>query len=443
MAFIPKAKQLGLPALTAIMAGTVIGPGVVSLVGPSIATAGSGAWIAYIAAVIVGFLLIVPYALLCNAVRINGGNYTFISNNLGDFWGGVYGLAYTLNGFSIGMFGLSFGMYLGALFPSWDQTVLAICFITFFFIINLFGVNLMSKFQNVLFVILLCGMMCYIVFGLFHLRPEALDITAPGYMKDGWAGFGAAVLMLIFSTTGHFFAIAFSKEAKDPKRDMPLAMVLTSLIILILFPLLSFVTSGTMPLEAVAGKPLTVAAQQILPTPLYYAFVIGGPLMALCTTLNSIYTSLSRPLAQATRDGWFPEKWGATNKAGTPYIFMGFVYLMGFVPILIGMDISAITGNLVLITSITDLLVFFAVMRFPEKMPGAWENRHFKVPRPVFLGLIWLAIAIRIVCIIGSFNTLTPTIFLFTIVAMAAFCVYCYFRKKHHPIRIEKSYSID
>lgn len=437
------AKQLGLPALLAIMAGTVIGPGVVSLIGPSIAVVGHGAWIAYIGAIFVGFLLIVPYALLCNAVRINGGNYCFIANNLGDLWGGIYGMCYTLNGFSLGMFGISFSMYLCALFPALNQTVVAVCFITFFFIINLFGINLMSKFQNILFVILLIGMGCYIVFGLFNIRPEALDITAPGYIQDGWVGFFSGILMLIFSTTGHFFAIAFSKEAKNPKRDMPLAMVLTSLIIMILFPLLSFVTSGVLPLEEVAGKPMSTAAQQILPTPLYFAFIIGGPLMAMCTTLNSIYISLTRPLLQATLDGWYPKKLAVTNKHGAPYFFMAFVYLMGLIPILLHMNIASITGNLVLITSITDLLVFWSVMRFPEKMPGAWENRHFKIPMPVFKALVWLAIIIRVICIFGSFQKLTPTVLAFTVGTMLLFGLYCYFRKKSHPIHIEKSYSID
>lgn len=434
---------LGLGSLITIMAGTLIGPGVVTLIGPSIAATGQGAWLAYAVAVVLGLFLVLPYALLCNAIRINGGNYTFIAASLGDVWGGIFGMAYTLNFFGVGLFGVSFAMYLTSLIPSLNATVVGVIFLTFFYVINLFGINLMAKIQNILFGILIFGMLCYIGFGLMNLDSSIFEITRPDYFSNGVSGFFSAVLILIFSTASHFFGIVYSKDAKNPKRDMPLTIIIASGIILVLFVSLSFVTCGVLPVPEVAGKPLTVVAQQIMPAPLYYIFVIGGPIMAIATTTNSVFTSLTRPLYQACIDGWYPRKLAATNKAGVPYIFMTIIYLLGIIPVILGLDISTITGNLVLINSISDMLVFAAVMHFPKALDGAWENRHFKVSMPVFKFLIWIAVLIRVACIVASYNTLTPTIFVITVVVFGAFFLYCFLWKRHHTVKIEKSYSIE
>ena len=86
-----KKNGLGLGSLVSISTGTVVGAGVVSLLGVAMLMTGASSWLAYAAAVVAGLIVISPYILLCTTMRIKGGNYSYVSAVLGDFWGGMYG----------------------------------------------------------------------------------------------------------------------------------------------------------------------------------------------------------------------------------------------------------------------------------------------------------------------------------------------------------------
>ena len=77
-------KRLGLKELVALATGQVVGAGVVTLIGTAIPVTGRSVWVAYGAAVILGFCTIFPYIMLSCMMRVNGGSYTFVSSILGD-----------------------------------------------------------------------------------------------------------------------------------------------------------------------------------------------------------------------------------------------------------------------------------------------------------------------------------------------------------------------
>ena len=61
----------------------------------------------------------------------------------------------------------------------------------------------------------------------------------------------------------------------------------------------ALIDSAVLPLETVAGKPLTLVAHAVLPNALFYAFMFGGPIMALLTTINSSYGAMVGPFTQS------------------------------------------------------------------------------------------------------------------------------------------------
>ena len=50
-------------------------------------------------------------------------------------------------------------------------------------------------------------------------------------------------------------------------------------------------------------------------------------------------TGSRRPLIASARDGWLPSFLARSTKKGVPYV-MGLLYLIGVVPILLGMDLG-------------------------------------------------------------------------------------------------------
>ena len=433
---------LKLGSLVALATGTVVGSGVVALVGVALGVTGRSVWLAYGSAVLLGLVIVTPYILLSSAIRIKGGNYSFVSAIHGDLFGGVYCMAFTLNSFAMGMFGVTLSRYLKVLLPEIPVNLVAAGIITLFFISNLFGVKIMSKLQNIMFITLLSGLIIYIVTGLTNLRADAFDFSTADFFTDGFTGFVAAIMILVFSTTGHSMVIAFSKEANNAKRDVPLAIIIASGIILLLYMSVGFVTANVLPVSVVAGQPLTVVAEQTMPKVLFYIFVFGGPIMALTTTINATFTIFSRPLDQATKDGWFPAGLARRNKAGVPYLLITLLYFIGITPVLFGFSVVQIVSSIILVDSIADLISYTAIMRYPNKLGDAWANRHFKISKSFFYSAISISILARLVLIWLSINELNLQIGIATIVIFTAFFLYSYIRVRTGKVHMEKSYEL-
>jgi APA family basic amino acid/polyamine antiporter len=436
-------KGLGLISLVALAAGQVIGAGVVTLVGAAVGITGQAVWLAYVGAVVMGFIIILPYLILSSMIRVKGGSYTFVATLLGEKMGGLFGMAFTMNVFATGMIGLGFGQYFAALFPGANVRLVAVVTISVFFVFNLLGVNFMSKIQNILSTTLICGLLLFIFTGVGKLNPGALDISAPGYFSAGAKGFFAAIVLLVYSCYGHSFVVAYSKEAKKPKRDVPFAMIITTVILLILYSTIALIDSGVLPIAEVAGKPLTAVARQIMPLPLYYAFVVGGPLMAIATTLNSSFTVFSRPFHQMTDDGWFPKGLSRTNRFGSPYLILTIIYVIAIAPIISGFSIQMITANTVLIGRVADVVAVCAVITLPNRLPDAWENRYFRsMSKGLFYFFMGLSLAVMVLCIALSFNSMAPSNVVVTIVLVAVFLLYAILREKTGKVIMQKSYEL-
>ena len=66
---------LGKSELLALGIGQVIGAGVITLVGQAVGLTGRSAWLAYAIAVIIGFIMVIPYVFLSSAFIVKGGAY--------------------------------------------------------------------------------------------------------------------------------------------------------------------------------------------------------------------------------------------------------------------------------------------------------------------------------------------------------------------------------
>ena len=433
---------LKLRDLISIATGTVIGAGVVTLIGPAIGITGYSAWYAYGAAVLIGLTQVAPYIFLCSSIRANGGNYSFVSAIMGDFWGGFYGMSFLLNMFAISLFGLSMGLYLNVLFPTVNVKIAALCVVTFFYITNLFGVKTMAKLQDIMFILLLGGLFCYILFGFLHLDSSIIQENEQSLFTAGFSGFLSAVTLFMFSTTGHCYVISFSKDAKNAKRDIPKAILMTTGIIFVIYVCVGFVTCNTLPLQEVAGQNLAVVARKTMPPVFYYIFILGGPIMALFTTINSNFTIYGTPWLKMIEDGWFPKVLAKRNRYDIPYILYTIIFVIGILPLICGIPLGTIVDNNVFIDSFGELLAFLAIWRFPDAVEGAWDNRYYKYSRVFFKTCMGISIGLRIALIFLAGRDLTNAIIIFTVSVLLIFFVYAKMRYASGRVSVQKSYEL-
>ncbi len=441
---------LGVPSLFFMGLGSVIGAGVVTYVGLAVGYTGRATWIAYLAAILLGFLANLPLVLMSSAARIHGGNYSFMATTMGDVMGGYYGITNTLSVLAFSNFGLSLGLYLNVVFPAVPKKVFAIAGISIFFLINLLGTGKMAALQNVLSVTLIVGLLLFGFLGMTRLQPDTFsamfsaDYFLPGTPegRGGSWGFFQAIMVLMGSTQGYTLITSFSGRSRDAKRSMPLALSLIPLALIVIYGSVGLTMSNVLPAAETANQPLTVVAKLLFSPFVYYLFVFAGPVMALATTLNSSFGVFERPLVQVTKDGWLPQSFAKENKNGVAWKFMAAFVVIAVIPILLNFSIGTILSNLTFATSFANILLVIGIARYPKTMEGAWENRAWKVPKWFFYGACGVCFIIRLFLMYRSILTANLTMAIVSVAVMLATLLYCFWRKKSGKVSVAKSWEL-
>lgn len=438
-----KGKKLTLSDLIAISAGQVIGAGVVTIIGPAIGVTGQSAWLAYGAAVLVGFVSILPFIFLSSTVVLKGGEYSIVLGMLGERLAGAYALAFITQCLNLSLLGTSLGWYLHSIFPALNAQITGIISVTVFYILNLFGVTVMAKVQKVLTSILIVALLSFSIVGMFHVNGAVFNLSAPGFFEKGFSGFAAAVSLYAYSTYGQYMVINFSKDAENPKKNIPLAILISTGIIFVIYVSMAIVACGVLPVAQVADKPLTVVAKQIFPGIAFALFIICGPLMALSTTLNSTYGSRANPILRAAQDGWFPPFAGRCNSKKVPVVIMTCIYIIGIIPLLFNLSIKTITSNLVLVGYLLRMITALAIVKLPVLYREQWKKSFLHIPDALFYLLMVFTFGAQIYLVFLSLKQLPLLVSGINIAFMFACVIYSIIRYRKGAVHIVSSVSFE
>lgn len=166
--------EIGLLEAVAVQVGIVIGAGLFSVTGVAIGSAGPGVAISYVVAMVAVSLSLVPTAILGSLYPTVGGNYRYPSR----LWSprvaflAVWGMAVSVLGGGLPLYGLSFGQYLnsiGAVEPrvagglgrylnvvvGADPQLVGGIVITAFFLVNLVGIEPAARVQQLILITLI------------------------------------------------------------------------------------------------------------------------------------------------------------------------------------------------------------------------------------------------------------------------------------------------
>lgn len=435
-------RVLGKKELISMGLGQIIGSGVFSLTGVAIGFTGRSVVFAFLFGALFSLAVTIPSIFAGSAVRLRGGQYTMASLLLGERFSGFYIIIYIVGNISIGMYALSLADYLLALVPGIPRVPLAVAALTLFFVINLFGVKDAAFIQNILVIILAAALAVFAAVGVFHVQPGYFTGTEPPLFMGGWKGFCMAAIFTSFATTGGGDLVNFSGECKNPTKDVPFAIVLSTLIVTALYAVIGFVAAGVIPVEEVMYQPLSVAAAAFLPKGLYVFFVTGGALLALSTTLNATFGWVTKPVLQACVDGWFPKKLGTINdKYGTPHYLLILFYIVGLIPVIAGLDIDRIANMSMILMNITTFLVVIATARLPKLLPEAWSKSTFKISDGVLKVVCYLCGALLIFQNWLLIEDNTKEIIIGNIILLVLTFIFMVVRYKSGKVKVEVSWE--
>lgn len=392
--------------LYTIGVGQAIGSGVLTLIGPAILLTGQSAWLAYVVACIWGFMMIAPIPWITSTLKLGGGFYSLVGDMAGKRVAGMYAVGFLPQTINLATYGVAIGMYANSLWPQINAKWFGIAALSVFFVINLCGVDVMAKVQKILVILL------FVALGLF---------------------------IYVYSTNGYSCIMNYGKQAKDAHKDIPKALLYCVPTLMVVYGGVALVASGVLPLDQVAGQPLTLVAKNILNPALFTVFMIGGPVLALSSSINSTISNNCIPVAQSCKDGWLPKSWAAQNGRGAYWKLMTFTYLMGILPVLLDFSISDVVNNIMLLASALAFLQIYAYFQLPKKHAEAWEKSPMHISNGKYYFLCCLSLFAYICIFINSCRSLKLPVVIISLIAIVVCMAYGWFRSASPDVKMETS----
>lgn len=423
--------------LFGIAIGMIIGAGVMTLTGIAIAKTGRSVCISYLIATVFVIFFSIPTIFSSSVARFKGGSYSTFAIFVGEKWSGAWIIVYILGELSLSMYALSFAEYFQAIVPTANPRVVAVVLATVFFGINFFGTSIMAKFENIMTISLLGALLLFIVCGMPQVQWDTF-FTQPGFVTHGWLGVIAGGAFLNYALMGATPLLQFSAECKNPKRDIPFVIVVSTLSLAVLFAFVSVVASGVLPVEMVAGKPLTLVCEVIFSRPLFLFFIVAGALCATATTLNANIGYVTKPLVQAARDGWLPAGLAKLHpKYRTPYRLLAIYYLITILPIMLNFSIKQIADLVMFIIFIRSGITALGFMRLPKIFPTQWEKSLYHIPNKYYSILLFVCAMVSFFQLAANVISGDFKILLINLVVLVCAIIYSLTRWKSGKVHME------
>jgi amino acid transporter len=287
-----------------LMINSTIGAGIFGLPAKVYALIGPWSLPAIVACGAVVALVILCFAEVASRFERTGGPYLYARAAFGALVGFEVGwLLWLVRLTSYAALSNLLVAYLAVLWPGADTPSWRIAVISgvtaVFATINLLGVRNAALTGNVMTIAKLVPLVLLIVVGLGAVNPAPLALgPAP---ESG--GFAKALLLLVFAFTGFELAIIPAGETRDPRRDLPWALLSGLGCVAVFYLLIQIVCIGTVPALAGSERPLADAATHVL-GPWGGTLIAAGALVSISGTLGAILLAAPRlPFAMAEGGG--------------------------------------------------------------------------------------------------------------------------------------------
>ncbi len=309
--------SLGLFDATAISVGAIIGAGIFVVIGIAAGLAGPAMLLSIVIAAGVSLVTALSFAELASWLPKEGGVYEFAHELLSPYLGFVTGWMWMLsNTFTGAAVSLGFAYYFTAVFSIVPAPWLAAGLCLLFTYINFIGMRRSATLNNYLVVAKLLILGFFVVFGLTHFRSGNLTPFV-----SSTTGVLYATVFIFFAFGGFARVAVVAEEVKDPRRNVPRAILLSLLISTVFYVLVGVVALGLVGSSGLSSSksPLTHAIDATGATWAAYVVSFGG-LLATASVLLTSVLGVSRVAYSMARHGELPQALSTLHGShGTPY----------------------------------------------------------------------------------------------------------------------------
>ncbi|TQK43287.1 amino acid/polyamine/organocation transporter (APC superfamily) [Streptomyces sp. SLBN-118] len=401
-------RSLTMWQLTMISIGATLGTGIFVVLGEATPLAGPAVAISFVIAGLTALFSALSYAELAGSIPVSGSSYSYSYATMGEIVAWICGWCLILEyGVSVAAVAVGWGEYLNELL---DGTIgvtipdavsapmgegglinlpaLVVVLLAMVFLMG--GAKESARVNSIMVGVKIVTLLLFIGIGFMGIKAGNYTPLAP----LGVTGISAAAASLFFSYIGFDAASTAGEEAKNPKRDLPRAIMLSLLVVTVLYCLVALVAVGAMPWQDFEGTEAALAQimKDVTGQSVWGVVLAAGAVVAIASVVFAVLYGQTRILFAMSRDGLVPKLFAKVNpRTGAPRantvivsVFCG--ALAAFIPL----------GELANATSIGTLFAFalvnVAVVILRYKRPEM--NRTFRVmlfPLTPILGFLFCA----------------------------------------------------
>ena len=413
----------------------MLGSGIFVLPGIAAAKTGSSVWLAYLLAAI----CILPAALskseLATAMPSSGGTYLYIERAFGPIFGTIAGLGLWLSLLLKSSFALvGFGAYLSILAGSTAgyTKYVAILFLSFILMLNIFGVKKVGKVQIVIVTISLATLILILVFGL----PEVNSTYLQPFYSNGSMGLFSTVAFVYISYAGVTKVAAIAGEIKNPSKNLPRAMILSLIIMTLIYVSITFVLVGNIPLSELSTdlRPIYTVSNILGGSTIGYIVATIG-VVTLISMANSGVLAASRfPFAMAI-DKLLPDFMAKIHsKYLTPiYSIILTCIIMALVILFIDVEKIAKLASAFMVIMFISVNICVVILR---ETSAQWYNPTYKSPLYPYVQIFGIISGVILLVLLG----LVPFVAILSIFIIG-YVIYLYIGKKTARTGVLRKYG--
>jgi basic amino acid/polyamine antiporter, APA family len=377
-------RRMGLFEAVAMITGLVVGASIFILVPTLIGMTGPSVFLCYAAAAIPALFVVLYQIQLTGTLPVTGANYVAVTRVLNPAWGAILSFSAVLALLASNVLvAVGFGKYVITFIQSFSPgfnlhpLILPLAVLLFFSLLNFIGVEIASVVQTILFLAFVIGMVIFGIVGSANYNPAHMTPLFTG----GAMMFIVATVLASFSWAGLVALADIGGDIKNPRRNLPLALIFAFLIILVLYVWQPFALVASMgaPASVKAGaSAIMIDADQLMPGWGIWVIFIAA-MGAILTTINALTLSAGRDLMAWARDGLFPKAVASLHpKYKTPGLAILIVTILEFIGVLIAAEIDKYALATVLSLMVIQIIGAYCVLRFPQKLPDLYKKSIFK-----------------------------------------------------------------
>ncbi|MEK7356802.1 MAG: APC family permease, partial [Bdellovibrionota bacterium] len=350
-------KTFGLFALFIYGLGDILGAGIYALVGKVSAQTGTYAWVSFAVAMVIATLTAMSYAELCSRFPKSGGvsNFAEQAFRKKTLTFSVGWLLLFCSIVSMATLTRAFSGYVHQFNAEVPHAVIAIAFLGVLALINWRGIEQSSRVNMLATTVEVSGLGLVVYAGFYFLSSGAAPASAAAASSSVPAFDGIVILqgaaLAFYAFIGFEDMANVAEETKNPKRDMPIAIlgsltVAGAIYILIGWLATRVVDPSTLAASSGALTEVVRASGSGIPTSIFGVIA----LFAVANTCLLNFITSSRLLYGMSEEGVVPKVFGRVHRSfKTPYWAIAFVF-----PLALGL---AIVGDLAFLASTTSVLI--------------------------------------------------------------------------------------